>query len=154
MARLFMKKILFLSVAMLAAALFLPACSSTTPSSDGNAALMRRFKQVDKNNDGRVTRDEFVDMMIVDAFARYDKSKDGSVTLEEYTALGGSPKAYRTIDRTRAGKVTLADAKASKLIREQMAQPFDEANAATGKKGYVTYPEFIAFRATLDGYVR
>lgn len=149
-----MKKLLTLAVAAFAVAFLLPACCCTTRSADGNAAFMQRFKQADKNNDGHVTRVEFVDLMIVDAFARYDKNKDGFITIEEYTALGGSPAAYRSMDRSRTGKVSLADAKASKVIRQQMAQPFDEANAATGKKGYVTFPEFVAFRKTLDSYVR
>lgn len=148
-----MKKFLPLAVALLALGFLLPA-GCATRRADGSAVLMKRFHRADKNNDGRVTRDEFVDLMIAEAFARYDKNGDGFITVAEYTALGGSPKDYRSMDRRRTGKVSLADAKASRIVRNQMAQPFDEADAATGNKGYVTFREFVAFRDKMDSYVR
>lgn len=148
-----MKKLLSLTATLLAAALLLPT-GCATYRADGNTALMKRFRQADKNNDRRVTRDEFVNLMIEEAFVRYDKNGDGFITVAEYTALGGSPKGYRSMDRGRSGKVSLADAKASKIIRNQMAQPFDEANAATGNKGWVSFKEFTAFRDEIDSVVR
>ncbi len=133
-----------------AAACFLAGCA-TQPQS-GNAALMNRFKQADASGDGKVSRDEFVDFMITESFANYDKSKKGYVTLEEFTAGGGTPATFRQIDRDGNGRVTLADAKASPIVRKQFVGPFDAAD--TSGSGYVTFDEFVAYRAAAAPYVR
>lgn len=119
---------------------------------DGNAALMKRFQQADVSGDGKVSRDEFVDLMITEAFANYDRTGKGYVTVEEYVAGGGTPAGYRKIDRRGLGKVTLADAKASKLVRDQMAIPFDQADA--NNSGYVTFEEFVAYRKQAAEFTR
>ncbi len=148
-----MKHLFPMFVAALAAAFLLPGCSSLC-SADGNAALMKRFKQADKNSDGKVCRDEFADFMIAEAFAGYDKKGDGYVTLAEFVEGGGTAKTFRKIDRTGSGKVTLADAQASKIVRDQMSIPFDEADAEFGDKGFISFNEFVAFRKAARDYVR
>lgn len=139
------------SFLLLAAAALVVAGCATQPQS-GNAALMNRFKQADASGDGKVSRDEFVDFMVTESFANYDKGKKGYVTLEEFTAGGGTPATYRKIDRDGNGRVTLADAKASKTVREQFAIPFDSAD--TSRSGYVTFDEFVAYRVAAAPYVR
>ena len=139
------------SFLLLAAAALVVAGCATQPQS-GNAALMNRFKQVDASGDGKVSRDEFVDFLVTESFANYDKGKKGYMTLEDFTAGGGTPATYRKIDRDGNGRVTLADAKASKIVREQFAIPFDSAD--TSRSGYVTFDEFIAYRAAAAPYVR
>lgn len=146
-----MKSLRILTLAALAASVFITGCSSVQPKS-GNSALMKRFKQADKNGDGKVSRAEFTDLMITDAFGYYDKDGKGYVTLEEFVAGGGTPATYRKIDRNGNGKVTLADAKASKIVRDQFVKPFDGAD--TSHNGYVTYDEFIAYRQAASSYVR
>ena len=133
-----------------AAVLFLAGCA-TQPQS-GNAALMNRFKQADASGDGKVSRDEFVDFMITESFANYDKGNKGYVTLEDFTAGGGTPATYRQIDRDGNGRVSLADAKASRIVRDQFVQPFDAAD--TSGSGYVTFEEFVAYRTAAAPYVR
>lgn len=133
-----------------AVALVLAGCA-TQPQS-GNAALMNRFKQADASADGKVSRDEFIDFMITESFADYDKGNKGYVTLEEFTAGGGTAATYAKIDRDGNGRVTLADAKASRIVREQFATPFDSAD--TSGSGYVTFDEFVAYRAAAAPYVR
>jgi Ca2+-binding EF-hand superfamily protein len=113
---------------------------------------MKRFQQADTSGDGKVSRDEFVDLMITEAFGMYDRQGKGYVTLEEYVAGGGTPAGYRKIDRRGSGKVTLADAKASKLVRDQMAMPFDQAD--TDGSGYVTFQEFISYRKKAAEFTR
>jgi Ca2+-binding EF-hand superfamily protein len=132
------------------AALVLAGCA-TQPQS-GNAALMNRFKQADASGDGKVSRDEFVDLMVGESFANYDKGGKGYVTLEEFTAGGGTPATYRQIDRDGNGRVTLADAKASPIVRKQFVGPFDAAD--TSGSGSVTFEEFTAYRAAAAPYVR
>lgn len=139
------------SFLLLAAAALVVAGCATQPRS-GSAALMDRFKQADASGDGKVSRDEFVDFMVTESFANYDKGKKGYVTLEEFTAGGGTPATYRKIDRDGNGRVTLADAKASRIVREQFVAPFDAAD--TSGCGNVTFDEFVAYRAAAAPYVR
>ena len=137
-------------ILLAAAAVALSAC--VTQPKSGNAALMNRFKQADASGDGKVSRDEFIDFMITESFANYDKGNKGYVTLQEFTAGGGTPATYRQIDRDGNGRVTLADAKASKVVRNQFVKPFDAAD--TSNSGYVTFDEFVAYRAAAAPYVR
>ncbi|MBU3664851.1 MAG: hypothetical protein FGM15_03095 [Chthoniobacterales bacterium] len=146
-----MKSLRILSLAVLGASLCVTGCSLLQPKS-GNAALMKRFKQADASRDGKVSRDEFTDFMITEAYALYDKSGKGYVTLEEFVAGGGTPATFRKIDRDGNGRVTLADAKASTIVREQFVKPFDGAD--TSHSGYVTYDEFVAYRQAAAPYVR
>jgi hypothetical protein len=136
---------------LLAAAAALLSGCATQPQS-GNAALMKRFQQADADGNGQVSRDEFIDFMVTEAFANYDKGKKGYVTLEEFTTGGGTPQTFRQIDRDGNGRVTLADAKASKVVRNQFVKPFDAAD--TSGTGYVSFDEFVAYRAAAAPYVR
>lgn len=141
--------LLLLAVALL----LLPGCASTPPAGS-EAALKKRFQQVDRSGDGKISRDEFTDFMIEEAFAMYDKDGKGYVTLEEYVAGGGTERGYKSINKSGSGKVTLAEAESSELVRHQMSQPFDEADADSGGTGYVSYDEFVAFRQKVRDAVR
>ncbi len=138
---------------LLLAVLLVSGCVSG-PSSGEQAALKKRFKQVDASGDGKISRDEFTDFMIEEAFTMYDADGKGYVTLEEYVAGGGTPQGYKAINKSGSGQVTLAEAKSSELARHQMAQPFDEADADGGGTGYVSYEEFLAFRGKIRDAVR
>ena len=54
------------------------------------AVLQERFKQLDRNGDGKVTSDEFPDARV---FKQMDKDGDGVVTLEEARAYYSSRRA-------------------------------------------------------------
>jgi Ca2+-binding EF-hand superfamily protein len=137
-------------ILLLAAAALLLAGCATRPQS-GNAALMSRFKQADTSADGKLSRKEFTDFLIAEAFANYDTNKDGFVTLAEWTAGGGSRETFLAMGG-RDGTLTLAQVQASKVAQDQMALPFDQAD--TDKSGYVTLEEFAAYRAAAAPYVR
>ena len=138
---------------LLSLAVFVSGCASTSSTSE-QAALKKRFQQVDKSGDGKISRGEFTDFMIEETFKLYDKDGKGYVTLEEYLAGGGTERGFKAINKSGSGKVTLAEAKASDLARHQMAQPFDEADADSGGTGYVSYEEFVAFRGKIRDAVR
>jgi Ca2+-binding EF-hand superfamily protein len=132
-----------------AAAVVLSGCA-TTPQS-GTAPLMNLFKQADANGNSQVSRKEFTDFLIAEAFANYDKNKDGFVTLAEWTAGGGTRETFLAMGG-RSGKLTLAQVQSSKVAQNQMALPFDQAD--TSKSGYLTLEEFVAYRKKAAPYVR
>lgn len=138
------------SLCLFAAVAALITGCATAPQS-GNAALMNRFKQADASGDGKLSRKEFTDFLIVEAFANYDKNKDGVVTLAEWTAGGGTKETFLAMGGGD-GTLTLAQVQASKVAQNQMAKPFDQAD--TSKSGYVTLEEFTAYRAAAAPYVR
>lgn len=131
------------------AALVLAGCA-TQPDS-GNVALMNLFKQADADGNSQVSRREFTDFLIAEAFANYDKNKDGFVTLAEWTGGGGTPETFLAMGG-RSGKLTLAQVQSSKVAQNQMALPFDQAD--TSKTGYLTLEEFVAYRKAAAPYVR
>ena len=68
----------------------------------------QRFKQLDKNGDGSLTKEEFIGNAKEDKakgaerrFAAADKNSDGKVTLEEYKAMpaGGKGKGKGKDDK-------------------------------------------------------
>ena len=130
----------------------LAGCATQPKAPKKPATLEERFKRADADSDGKVSRDEFTDFMIEDVFARYDRNGDGFVDEAEYVAGGGSPENFRKINISGTGKITLQEAKASKLIRDTMVVPFDEADV--NGSGYVTWDEFVAFRKRAQPYIR
>lgn len=90
--------------------------------------------------------------MIEEMFAQYDKNGDGYVTETEFLADGGTLKTFREINVSGTGKITLEEARSSKLIRQRLAAPFIEADV--NRNGFVTWDEFQAARARTKAYVR
>ena len=135
---------------LLAAATVILSGCVTTPKS-GNAAVMNLFKQADADGNSQVSRREFTDLLIAEAFANYDKNKDGFVTLAEWTAGGGTRETFLAMGG-RSGRLTLAQVQASKVAQNQMAIPFDQAD--TSKSGYLSLEEFVAYRKKAAPYVR
>lgn len=128
--------------------LSLSACVSTTKTAP---TIEQRFAQLDKNGDGRISRKEFVDVMITEAFVRYDKNGDGFVDIVE-AQKGGTPAAeFLKADRSGSGKLTLAQALANPTLRARFALPFDEADV--NKDGYITLVEYRAYRLKVRDYM-
>jgi hypothetical protein len=139
-----------ISFFLAAALVVLTGCATRTPS--GDAAMMNRFKQADIDGNGQLSRTEFSDALITDAYPLYDKTGKGYFTLQEFIAGGGTEATFRDLDRSGSGRVTLADVKANKRARDQFSQPFDSAN--TSGSGYLTYDELVAYRVSAAPYVR
>lgn len=132
----------------LASCLFLASCAThgvTKP-----RTVDELFVVADVQRDGKVSRDEFVDFLIADAFVRIDKNGDGVVDIVEAEGAGVDAAAFRAA--SRSGAVTLAQAKANPAIRARMAVPFDEADV--NKSGFLTLEEFRAWQQRVQPYVR
>jgi len=64
----------------------LPLLAQETPRAAGGG-LAERFKQLDRNGDGNLTRDEVPQTM---PFDQWDANKDGVVTVEEVTTTSAT----------------------------------------------------------------
>jgi hypothetical protein len=92
----FMRKPLTLAALVCAAALMSPAAAqpprgrpAEEPAKDkpADAPLVTRMMALDKNKDGKLTKDEVTDERLQRLFEQADANKDGTVTKEELTAL-------------------------------------------------------------------
>jgi len=142
-------KILLLALTL---AVFTGGCATKTETTAKPRTLEALFKKADRDGDGRVSRDEFTDFMIEGVFENYDQNGNGFVTQAEFVAGGGTAEGFRKINVSRTGKITLEEAKSSKMIRDTMVVPFDEADV--NDNGFVTWDEFQQFRAKRQPYIR
>jgi len=101
------------------------------------------FKRLDKNADGKITKDEAPERM-AENFDKIDKNGDGAITQDELKPPGGGqggpggdrPNAeemFKRLDKNGDGKVTKDEAP------ERMAQHFDELDK--NKDGALTPDE-------------
>lgn len=112
-------------------------------------AIAGRFKEADKNGDGKVTKDEFPGAP--ERFANLDKDGDGGVTLEEMTAAmkGGGPggpgdkggkRMFQRFDKNADGKVARDEFPGGDAAFQQMDKNGDgflsseEVDAMAGKR--------------------
>lgn len=139
-----------LVVALVSVITFAAGCA-TRPKYEAKARdVQELFKKADTDGDGRVSRAEFANFMIEEAFNNFDQNEDGFVTLDEFKAAGGTEADFRRINRSGTGKITLAEAKTSRTILERMTTPFDEADL--NGDGYVTWEEFQTYRQKARPY--
>jgi len=111
-------------------------------------AIAGRFKEADKNGDGKVTKDEFPGAP--ERFANLDKDGDGGVTLEEMTAAmkgagpggpgeKGGKRMFQRFDKNGDGKVARDEFPGGDATFQQMDKNGDgflsaeEVEAMAGK---------------------
>lgn len=140
-------KSLLLPLALLS--LSLGACVSTPKQA---VTVEERFAQIDRNGDGRITREEFIDLMITEAFDRADLNNDEFVDAAEARKGGAPASAFMKADSTGTGRITLGEAKMIPSLRARMAIPFDEADV--NKNGAISLAEYQAYRAKVREVMR
>lgn len=134
------------------AGFFVAGCASGPGSGSRPASPEALFQRADADGNGKVSREEFGDFMVEQVFSYYDLRGKGYVTLEDFLAGGGSPTGFREINRSRTGRITLEEAKSSRLVREALIIPFDEADL--DGSGEVSYKEFLAYKKRAQPYTR
>jgi Ca2+-binding EF-hand superfamily protein len=110
------------------------------------------FRRADADGDGTVSRKEFGDFMVGQVFEFYDRGGKGYVTMDDFIQGGGTADTFRAINRSGTGKVTLGEAMQSRLVRETMVVPFDEADV--DRSGSVSLEEFLAYKQRAQPYTR
>jgi Ca2+-binding EF-hand superfamily protein len=110
------------------------------------------FRKADADGDGTVSRKEFGDFMVGQVFEHYDRRGKGYVTMDDFIQGGGTADTFRAINRSGSGKITLEEALQSRLVRETMVVPFDEADV--NRNGSVSFDEFLAYKQRAQPYTR
>jgi Ca2+-binding EF-hand superfamily protein len=133
---------------------FVTGCATGPGSKKYNQppSIEEYFQLVDRDGDGRVSRQEFIDFMVVESFYWVDRDGDGFISENEFVSAGGSKDEFRRIDRNRDGKISMMEAQKSNLATKMFGQAFDEAD--TNGDGFVTLAEFRRYRARALPYTR
>jgi Ca2+-binding EF-hand superfamily protein len=132
------------------AAVFVLASCATAPKRVATPEQL--FRRADADGDGRVSRKEFGDFMVGQVFEFYDRGGKGYVTMDDFIQGGGTAETFRAINRSGTGKITLEEALQSRLVRETMIVPFDEADV--NRNGSVSLDEFLAYKQRAQPYTR
>jgi len=111
------------------------------------------FSPADANHDGKLSRDEASDFLVIRVFVARDANHDGRMTLEEW--IGGDPTRsadFKKRDANNDGVVTLQEAiafgRASGVVNEIMRE------ADTNHDGSLSEAEVTAYYASREGPAR
>jgi EF hand len=88
------------------------AGTSASQGASGNTAAEAMFKQMDKNNDGMVTREEAAGTPHEKDFAKLDKNNDGKLSRDEHAAApehGGNKAATGGTNEPNTGSRSTTD---------------------------------------------
>jgi Ca2+-binding EF-hand superfamily protein len=135
-------------VAAFILAIFATGCA--TPSADPSENLSA---QVNQSKDGRISKEEYVDWNIARIFKLYDAGNKGYVTLADWQRLQGTSKdaQYKRLDANHDGKVTLAEARANRVVRGMLGSTF--ADADTNHDGFIDRKEAAAYLVKRQTFV-
>ena len=134
-----------------AVALFAFPANGITPAPTAAApAGPDGFSQADTNQDGKLSRDEASDYLVIEIFISRDANHDGRMTLEEW--VGGDPTRsadFKKRDANDDGIVTTQEAiaygRAHGVVNQIMAE------ADTNHDGALSRDEVKAYYASREG---
>ncbi|MGC1480707.1 MAG: EF-hand domain-containing protein [Chthoniobacterales bacterium] len=135
---------------LVGAASLVAGCATDDTNYPPKRTLQEQFERADTNQDGKVSKDEFRVLAVEDAFSLFDDNEDGVITRQEFLESGGSVAAFEEIDVSGSGKITLEEAKGTKVMMSRMLTAFYEADA--NDDGYVTLGEALVYRARARKY--
>lgn len=133
-----------------AAAVALLAAGCQTTGSHA-AKTPDRFAEADVNKDGKLSRNEASDYVLLGVFECLDVNKDGKLSLSE-CAVEGAPatvKDFRKRDLNKDGFVTRQEALAYARKHGLVVKEFSKADK--NHDGYLTREEIIAFYGSREG---
>ena len=134
-----------------AVALFVfPANGITPPPQTTATAGPDGFSQADTNQDGKLSRDEASDYLVIEIFISRDANHDGRMTLEEW--VGGDPTRsadFKKRDANADGIVTLNEAIAYGRAHGVVNEVMQEAD--TDHDGALSRAEMKAYYASREG---
>lgn len=86
---------------ILTAMLLVLFCTAISSANDSD------FKKIDKNNDGKISKKEYIDTVVIN-FNKIDKNKDGFLTKNELKAIGriDAEKFLKEEDINKDGKIS------------------------------------------------
>ena len=137
-----------------AVALFaFPANGITPAPTTAATAEPEGFSPADADHDGKLSRDEASDFLVIRIFVSRDANQDGRLTLEEW--IGGDP--------TRAADFKKRDANGDGIVTKQEAMAYGRAQgvvneimkeADTNHDGELSLAEVTAYYASREGPAR
>jgi len=108
------------------------------------------FSQADTNKDGKLSRDEASDYLVIEIFISRDANHDGRMTLKEW--VGGDPTRsadFKKRDANNDGIVTMEEAIAYGRKHGVVNQIMKEAD--TNHDGFLSREEVKAYYASREG---
>lgn len=90
------------------------------PVADQKTKEQKRFARVDKDKDGRITRDEYLNLRRKN-FAKLDRNGDGVLSFDEY-AVKAIDK-FAAADKDRSGSLNAAEFATTRVQRKAKPRP-------------------------------
>jgi Ca2+-binding EF-hand superfamily protein len=88
-------------------------------------AADKSFQEMDKNKDGKLSREEF-DQEAVKVFNENDKNHDGALNKSEFSRIKGAQSKFEDLDANKDGKVTMEE------LRNAARDRFDQLDRQRG----------------------
>ena len=134
----------FLSAAVIFLATGSPPAAALTPTHEQvRQSWEKRFQDLDKNRDGKVTIEEYLVFLGADhpqrrqfleyEFRKYDRNGDGFITHEEHWAPVSLADEFRALDKNQDGRVSLDEFLQGEKLFRQLDRNHD---------GFITWEEY------------
>ena len=132
------------SLAMMVAGFSVSACADAETNESSNAQReshqRRLFADVDRDHNGKLTRQEFVDVIISRLFQDFDKNKNGKITKAEFFEYARdkklAEKEYPLMDTEAKGYITRKDVDLNQPLISRLQGEFKKLDKSN--KGYIT----------------